>query len=137
VKLHKFICGLGLTIFIIFPIASFASDDLDDSDEPTAEGLNRLFTTPSERRKLDRARRFPSLPAFIRFDGISRVKGKHGDRTVIWVNGSSEFSHESVSIRTNANNSITVTLLPLRRSFVLLPGQTLDPVKLEVVEFYK
>jgi len=107
------------------------------SSVPTEEGLNRLFTTPDQRRRLDEARRFPPLPPIIRFDGISQVKGKRGIRSVIWINGTTEFSDGSFTVKANKDTSITVTLLLYRRSFVLLPGQSLDTVNQQVVEFYK
>jgi len=147
VKLHKVIYGLSLTVCIVLPTISLAGiDDLDNygqssesvpSTAPTPEGLNRLFTTPDQRRRLDEARRFPPLPARIRFDGISQVKGKRRTRSVIWINGSTDYLDGSFTVQVNEDTSITVTLLLYRRSFVLLPGQTLDTVNQQVVEFYK
>ncbi len=144
-KLHNIICGLSLTVCVMLPISSFAIDDdlnsygdqPSESVSPHGDRLGRLFTTPEQRRGLDRARGLPTLPDQIRFDGISRIKGKRGYRSVIWINGTTDFLNGSFTVSVNNDNSITVTVLALQRSFILLPGQTLNTITQEVVEFYK
>ncbi len=111
--------------------------------------LGRLFTTSTERAKLDMERDNPTipevmlgetqkveppeLPPFVVFDGI--VVRDNG-LSVAWVNGSQELSQEAFNFELDIETmTVSVYFPSIYKSVKLKPGQVFNTVTNEIQEY--
>ncbi len=111
--------------------------------------LQRLFTTPEERRSLDESRfrpppppptaqeiktlELPEPPRFITFNGMVHLP----QYTTIWVNNSSQLNQQSFQVQPNTDSTISIILPKTKTVVRLYAGQTLDTVNNQILEAYQ
>lgn len=111
--------------------------------------LQRLFTTPEERRELDENRfrpppppptdqelktlELPDPPRFITFNGMVHLP----QYTTIWVNNSSQLNQHSFQVQPNADSTISIILPKTKLTVRLYAGQTVDTVNNQILEAYQ
>ena len=108
--------------------------------QPIRADWLRLFTTPQERAKLDKALEpppritksikkskpsGPQPPRYITFNGL--VKYSQG-RSTVWINGHNDLNQPGFKVKLNDSTQSTVSIhLPNTKQPILLkPGQTVD-----------
>jgi hypothetical protein len=110
-------------------------------------GLQRLFTTPQQRKALDKERIKPTLPGggepelpkpppYITFNGlVSRSVGP----TTIWMNNESSSFQSGFNIEEQQRQGLVVPiqLAGQRKGFTLKPGQTLNTLNGEIQENFE
>ena len=110
-------------------------------------GLQRLFTTPQQRKALDKERVNPSQPEeektqppkpppYITFNGlVTRSVGP----TTIWMNNESSRFQEGFKIEEQQRRGLVVPiqLADQKKGFTLKPGQTLNTLNGEVQENFE
>jgi hypothetical protein len=116
-----------------------------------AAELGRLFSTPSERLRLNQMRHAggmvsipavvpertsPAIPAGepIRFNGF--VKRSSGQRDA-WVNGRHAGSDQALSRKLGSGNTMRIKVPDSRRKVRLKAGQVMDPLTGDVYEVYE
>lgn len=111
--------------------------------------LQRLFTTPEERRALDENRfrpppppptdqelktqELPDPPRFITFNGMVHLP----QYTTIWVNNDSQLNQQSFQVQPNTDSTISIILPKTKVTTRLHAGQTLDTANNQVLEAYQ
>jgi hypothetical protein len=113
---------------------------LNFSQPIKANDLLRLFTTPDERTKLDKALEpppritksikkskpsGPQPPRYITFNGI--VKRSQGPLT-IWINGQNNLKQPGFEVKLNnlTQSIVSIHLKGTKKTILLKPGQTVD-----------
>jgi hypothetical protein len=109
-------------------------------------GLQRLFTTPQQRKALDKERTQPPPPPpgkeqkppprYITFNGlVTRSVGP----TTIWMNNESGSFQEGFKIEEQQRQGliIPIQLAGQKKGFTLKPGQTLNTLNGEIQENFE
>lgn len=119
-----------------------------------AAELGRLFSTPSERLRLNQMRNsggMVSIPAVpeaktksvsqatpagvpIRFNGFVKRSSGHRDA---WVNGRHAGSDQALSRKLDSGNTMRIKVPDSRRQVRMKAGQVMDPLTGDVYEVYE
>jgi hypothetical protein len=109
------------------------------------EGLQRLFTTPQQRRELNELRKNPDPepvltgpqpPQYITFNGlVTRSVGP----TTLWMNNDSNLFQKGFKIEEPQREGLVVPiqLVTHKKGFTLKPGQTLNTLNGEIQENFE
>lgn len=113
---------------------------LNFSQPVKASDLLRLFTTPNERAKLDKALEpppritksikkskpsGPQPPRYITFNGLVR---RSQGRSTVWINGHNDLNQPGFKVKLDnlAQSIVSIHLSGTKKTFPLKPGQTVD-----------